>query len=258
MKANQLAVRVVSLEADAGQGFENTDKDSFAIPFLRILQGLSPQCNKANTAEYIKGADQGDLFNTVSKEVVSSDDGMDIIICHYDRKFTEWAPNRGGFRGEHAPTDPILRKVEERVDDEGKRQMVLPNGNSVQDTRYHFALKLNEDGSTTRLLICAASSGIKKSKRLMTELDGLKSINSQGKPFTPPLFYSIIHVTTAPESNDQGDWFNWDFTIMRQLDLGDEDDVSLYLSAKAFRDSIAKGAVKVVHDLDETEDQEQF
>jgi len=261
-KKTQLAVRSVSLEEDAGQGFENTDKDSFAIPFLRILQGLSPQCNKANQ-EFIKGAEQGNLFNTVSKQYFDADadgDGVDFIICHYDRKFTEWAPNRGGFRGEHAPTDPALTKATEQVDGEGKRQMVLPNGNSIQDTRYHFALQLDEDGGATRVLICCASSGIKKSKRLMTELDGLKETNSAGKRYTPPLFYSIVTVKTVPESNDEGDWFNWDFTVKRQLDLSDADDVELYLAAKAFRDSIAKGAVKVVHDLgSETgSDVEQF
>ena len=238
----------ISIEADAGQGFENTDKDSFAIPFLRILQGLSPQCNKANP-EYIKGAEQGSLFNTVTKEVTAvDDDGLKLILCHYDRKFTEWAPNRGGFRGEHHPSATILEKAVEKIDDDGKRMLVLPNGNSIQDTRYHFCLQVREDGSTVPVLICMSSSGIKKSKRLLTELNSLKLRNAEGKMFTPPMFLSVINMGTVAESNDNGDWFNWEPTIARQLDINDEADADLYIQAKAFRDNVAKGNVKVQHE----------
>jgi len=242
----------IDLNEDAGQGFENTDKDSFAIPFLRILQGLSPQCNKANP-DYIKGAEQGNLFNTVTKEVLDVESNpIKILVCHYDRKFTEWAPNRGGFRGEHSPTATILQKAVEKIDDEGKRILVLPNGNSVQDTRYHFCLVVEEDGNTNPVLICMASSGIKKSKRLLTELNAIKLRNGEGKLFTPPMFLTLVDVTTVAESNDSGDWFNWETTISRQLDITAEEDAELYMQAKAFRDSIAKGNVKVRHDDEET------
>ena len=248
----------IDLSEDAGQGFENTDKDSFAIPFLRILQGLSPQCNKAN-AEYIKGAEQGNLFNTVTKEVLDVEsEPIQIIVCHYDRKFTEWAPNRGGYRGEHNPSASILQKAVEKTNDEGKRILVLPNGNSIQDTRYHFSLVLKEDGSTTPVLICMSSSGIKKSKRLLTELNAIKLRNGEGKLFTPPLFLTLVSVKTVAESNDEGDWFNWELNIERQLDITDESDAELYMQAKAFRDSIAKGNVKVQHEDEEGATKEQF
>lgn len=254
-QSTELVANGISIEEDAGQGFENADKDSFAIPFLRILQGLSPQCNKANP-EFIRGAEQGMLFNTVTKECLAADDeteGINMIICHFDRKFTEWAPSRGGFRGEHHPSSAILSQATERINDEGKRELVLPNGDSIQDTRYHFCLVLNDDGSTTPVLICMSSSGIKKSKRMMTELNAVKVKNADGRMFTPPLFYSIINMKTVAESNDQGDWFNYDPTIVRQLDITDEADAELYMQAKAFRDSISKGNVKVNHNEDESE-----
>ena len=53
---------------DAGRGLENVDKDCFAIPFLTILQSGSPQCKKSDGA-YIKGAEEGMLFNTVTKDL---------------------------------------------------------------------------------------------------------------------------------------------------------------------------------------------
>ncbi len=261
-QSTDLVANGISIEGDAGQGFENTDKDSFAIPFLRILQGLSPQVNKANP-EFIRGAEQGNLFNTVTKEyfkadAAENDDGVNVVVCHYDRKFTEWAPNRGGFRGEHNPAAQILSSATEVIDEDEKRKLVLPNGNSITDTRYHFALQLTEDGATVPVLICMSSSGIKKSKRLMTELNGIKLKNSDGRMFTPPLFYSVVNIKTVAESNDQGDWFNYDLTVVRQLDISDAADADIYLQAKAFRDSIAKGNVKVQHEEEGSADPEQF
>ena len=208
-------------------------------------------------------AEQGNLFNTVTKEYFAADaeegdEGVNVVICHYDRKFTEWAPNRGGFRGEHNPASAVLSTATDMIDDEGKRKLVLPNGNSVSDTRYHFALQLGEDGVTTPVLICMSSSGIKKSKRLMTELNGIKLRNAEGRMFSPPLFYTVVNIKTVAESNDQGDWFNYDLSIVRQLDISDEGDASIYLQAKAFRDSIAKGNVKVQHEEEGSAESEQF
>jgi len=56
------------LEEEAGAGLENFTTDDMQIPFIRILQALSPQLNKQDSM-YIKGAEQGDIFNTVTQEV---------------------------------------------------------------------------------------------------------------------------------------------------------------------------------------------
>ena len=52
-------------EENAGAGLQNIGADQMQIPFIRILQALSPQLNK-DKPEYIKGASQGDIFNTVT------------------------------------------------------------------------------------------------------------------------------------------------------------------------------------------------
>ena len=43
--------------ADSGVGLDNVTADDMQIPFLRILQALSPQLIKTNSG-YIKGAEQ--------------------------------------------------------------------------------------------------------------------------------------------------------------------------------------------------------
>jgi len=61
----------------AGKGTENLDSGS-AMPFIRILQDMSPQLKKQKD-EYIEGAESGDLFFNKNKTVVQQP--AQIIPC---------------------------------------------------------------------------------------------------------------------------------------------------------------------------------
>ena len=52
--------------ASAGEGAA-FDSSEMQIPFVRLLQALSPQLNKKK-AEYIEGASSGDAFNNVTNQ----------------------------------------------------------------------------------------------------------------------------------------------------------------------------------------------
>ena len=90
----------------AGEG-ASFDSSEMQIPFVRVLQALSPQLNKKK-AEYIEGAEQGDLFNNVTMQSWDGEDGVNIIPCFQTTKYLEFTPRDmgGGFRGELAANDP--------------------------------------------------------------------------------------------------------------------------------------------------------
>jgi hypothetical protein len=50
-----------------GTGLEETTTEDFAIPFIRVLQPMSPQLQKQH-GSYVAGASAGDLYNTVTGE----------------------------------------------------------------------------------------------------------------------------------------------------------------------------------------------
>jgi len=50
-----------------GTGLEETTTEDFAIPFIRVLQPMSPQLQKQH-GSYVAGAGAGDLYNTVTGE----------------------------------------------------------------------------------------------------------------------------------------------------------------------------------------------
>ena len=62
----------VNYEADACAGREGADKDSYAIPFLLVLQPLSPQV----VDKLVPGAEAGMLLNSVTNELYK--EGADL------------------------------------------------------------------------------------------------------------------------------------------------------------------------------------
>ena len=124
-KAESLPANVMDdLFASAGQGMENIGVEDMQIPFLRILQPLSPQLIK-NDPKFIKGASAGDIFNTVTGQYWDADEGVTIIPCAYEMKYLEFQlrESGGGFLGEIDPKSPDIRQAQRMGSQE-----LLPSG----------------------------------------------------------------------------------------------------------------------------------
>ena len=99
----------------AGQGTENLETGS-AMPFIRILQDLSPQLKKQKD-EYVEGAESGDLFFAKTKDLLPKP--VEIIPCYTQSVYTEWVPRSkgGGFVATHPLTitsNPSYERGRER------------------------------------------------------------------------------------------------------------------------------------------------
>ena len=242
-KANEIEVQktnavtlVGQFEDDAGAGFEQADANAYAIPFLTVLQSMSPQCKKSDGA-YIKGAEEGMLFNSVTQEVFSGEEGVTVIPCYFKRTFIKWAPrdSGGGFKGELMPSDPQIAAG--RVDKDGR--LIDAEGNLLADTRTHYVLVLDGKGGYQPAVISLASSQIKKSRNWMSKMNGIKMQRADGTHFTPAMFSHQYKITTVPESNDKGSWFG-----LKVETLGPVESAELYQAAKSFRDAVSNGEVK--------------
>ena len=222
--------------ADAGAGFEDADPSSYAIPFLQILQSGSPQCKKSDGA-YIKGAEEGMLFNTGTQELYDGEEGILVIPCHFTNRFVEWKTREsgGGFVGEHLPgtTAPTQK------DDKGRD--ILPNGNTLVDTRNHYVMIRQSDGTLTPAIIAMSSTQMKKSKQWMSRMQGIKIKTATG--FVPaPMMSRTYRITTVPESNDKGSWFGYRIEL-----VGLVEDEAEYRAAQEFALAVRKGTAKAAH-----------
>jgi len=219
----------------AGEGAA-FDSSEMQIPFIRVLQALSPQLNKKKP-EYIEGAAQGDLFNTVTGEHWSGEEGITVIPCFQTTKYLEFVPRDmgGGFKGEIPPNSPVLQQTTRS----GAREM-LPSGNELVKSDQHFCLVVSEDGSYQPAVIDMKSTQLKVSRRWKTQIAMQKVKHpSTGAMVTPAVFATMWKLTSTEESNDQGSWNNY---LVEKVGLVTNRD--LLLEAQAFRKSIMAGEVK--------------
>jgi len=249
------ALAVVDLgvmdESDFGSnaGFEGADKDSFAIPFLQILQKMSPKVDEDH-AEYIPGAKAGMLFNTVTGKLYDGKSGLHIVPCAYKRTYILWGGREGdgGYKGEFS-----VEEVEALRADETKLKVVdgryyVPDAEGninekksdyYSDTRSHFVIVIDpETGEYGTAILSLASSQIKSSKKLLTSLQQ-KKVNTARGLQTPPTFANLVKVTTAGRSNESGSWSGIEFALD-----GLVQDKNIYAAAKEFYRTVVAGEVK--------------
>ena len=223
---------------DAGEGAAFS-ADEMQIPFVRLLQALSPQLNKKK-AEYIDGASSGDAFNNVTGEYWDGEQGLTVIPCYQTTKYLEFTPREmgGGFRGEINPNNPVLQQTTRS----GSKE-ILPNGNELVKSDQHFCLIVDEDGGCQPAVIDMKSTQLKVSRRWKTQIAMQKVTLPDGRKVTPPVFATMWKLRSVEESNDQGSWSNW---AVEKVGL--VEDRNLYQEARSFRKSIEAGEVKAAPD----------
>ena len=250
---NPVALSDIMFAADAGSGMEGATSESFAIPFLSVLQKGSPQVDEASGAA-IDGAKAGMLWDNVAGRMFVGKEGVTIIPCAYRRVFLRWAPKGtqgSGFKGELSADQVAgMRAAGQIADLDGRLYVPLPDGtvnekkcDRISDTRNHYVLLVDAaSGAWVQALLSLTSTQIKKSKMLMSALASIK-LNGPSGMYTPPTFANVVRLTTIPESNDKGTWFGTKFELSGRVDRSE-----LYAAAKAFHASVSSGSIEVKYE----------
>lgn len=218
---------VLDFSSDAGAGLEGVDRDCFAIPFIAILQGLSPQM------ETVEGAKIGSFINTITNELSAA---VNVVPVSFQRRYLEWTPRDkgGGFKGMYTVAEVEGNNANKLV--EG--QLITPEGNLLKDTRIHYVLVVSEDGTFAPAIISMSSTQIKKSKRWLSRIQNVQLKDSAGRSYNPPSFSHIYRLTAVKESNDSGSWYGYDINLLKQVQ-----DQTLYMAAKALHSQVVAGTV---------------
>lgn len=252
-------VAVAALDNDflqqyAGAGMEGVDADSFAIPFLAVLQKTSPAADP-DAPEFIEGARPGMFLETVSRTLMEGKEtGIFLIPCSYKREFIRWGAEDGGegYKGAHTPEQVVKMREEGLVKElDNRLYFPLPDGtvsekkcDRLSDTRNHYVLILNEDGSWIRALMSLSSTQIKKSKHLMSALSNVKLRGTAGL-YTPPTFANVVSAKTVLEQNDKGSWHGLAFSLSQDRSMLTRE---IFEDAKSFCEEVRKGSVSANYD----------
>ena len=234
---------------DAGVGMEGMDQEDFMIPRISILQQGSPQVDK-NDGKYVEGAEAGDIFNTVSRTVISGDKGILAIPIKYRRAYIEWKPRDagGGLIKDHGSDSSVLDDCDQ---DSKTFRHVTKDGNEIVTTAEYYIFIIN--GSYEPALLSMAGSQLKKARRWNSMTNQLKLAKPDGSGFfNPAMFYSGYQMTTVPEKNEKGTWFGWDIQMLHGENGGIIKNIpngsDIYMAARSFKETIQKGSVRVAPD----------
>lgn len=227
---------VIDFEEDAGNGTEEADKSSFAIPYLSILQKSSPQCDE------VEGSSAGLLINTITNEVCKS---AMVIPCHFQRRFCRFIPREKGkgYKGAYNPVDIETGKIEADRDKDGNYTI---EGDELIDTRLHYVLVKNSANAWQPILMSLRSTHIKKSREWLTQMRELTIKGASGKMINPASYSHIYKVSTTRKENSKGVWWVPEIEIVERIV-----DRELYLKAKAFHKSVSEDEVVISDPTDQ-------
>lgn len=193
--------------AYAGSGFENQDASDYAIPFLAILQALSPQIANADENSPFR---QGQIINSVTGEFWSGKDGVVFIPSTTQHVQVEWKPREagGGLVAIHELNSDFVKQVKEK-NGNAFGTLPTPDGNELIETFYVYGVAVDKDGNEFEAVISFSGTKIKAYKGWMTKAKTIQLELGDGRRIVAPLFAHRYRITTVSEKNNKGQFFNW-------------------------------------------------
>jgi len=225
-------------EQFAGAGFENQTQQDTSVPFLSILQGMSPILK---TREDLR---QGMIYNTVTGDAVKGSDGVAFVPATTQHLFIEWKPRNegGGFVAQHALDSEIVKSAQANQPF-GK----YTNGkNDLVDTFYVYGVVVGVDGELSPATISFTGTKIKKYRVWMTKAMGLQIKLADGRSMQAPLFSHRYRLKTVAEKNNKGEFFNWNITwdATEEIDCRLPTDDDAFLAAVALGKAVGEGRAR--------------
>lgn len=234
---------------DAGAGNENVTDRDIAMPFLVVLQPLSPQVDEGGPG-FVDGAEEGMILNTATGEHY---DNCVMVPVAFSGRWVHWKTRAagGGIIRTLGPDElppgvsPGSRESRMQAGDEiEEKGQVVGYTEEYIYTHYHYVLLIErESGAFSQAILGLTSTQLKYSSRLNSELMSLR-INTKGGKVNPPRFASMFEVKTKAERNDRGKWYSWVFERTGYLSLGDDFERAIYDEAKTFAELVGSGALQ--------------
>lgn len=210
----------------SSRGVENVTADDLVVPRLEVVQALSP-CRKKTDPAYIEGAEEGMLFNNVTRELYGEE--VTVIPVYFKKEYLVWKDRKkgGGFRGAF----PTEAAAEEAIRGQEDAEDLV-----ATDTNQQFCLLIGKDGKPQEVVLSMSKSKAKVSRRW----NSLIRMNG-GDSFSR--VYKISVVSEKNKNNE--DYYN---IAVAPMGFPTKD---LYLTAEDMYNAIKAGAKKADHSVDD-------
>jgi hypothetical protein len=145
----------------SARGQENVGAEDLVIPRLEVIQDLSP-CRKRSDPNYIDGAEEGLLYNNVTRELYGKD--VLVVPVGFVKEWLIWKDrdNGGGFRGAFPTQAAAEEALANLTDGDGRSESDMCE---VVDTNQQFCLLIKPDGTVEEIVVSMAKSKAKVSRK---------------------------------------------------------------------------------------------
>lgn len=170
-------------------GNENVDHEDLAIPRLCIIQPLSPELDESD-AKFMPGAKQGQMFNSVTKEIY---DSIKVVNVAFSKQWLLYRTRKagGGLKAVCLSEEEAVRALQALED---------PQNHEVVFTANHFCILLDPAGCFAGEIVVSCTSTKLKVSRNWNSLIRMKGCDR---------FAGVWSVSTVKEKNDKGSYFNF-------------------------------------------------
>jgi len=210
------------------RGNENVGKDDLVIPRLGLIQAISPEIKKTDP-NFIPGAEQGMLFNTVTRELYET---ALVVPVLFEKQWLVWKDRKegGGFGGQYETELEAAQAIEE-MDDPGSWEVI--------GTPTHLCYIIGADGKASEIAIPMPISKARISRQW----------NSLIRMLGGPRFSRVYKITGIEDKNPAGEDY-WNMKV-EQAGFPTE---ALFKAAEKLYEDISSGDVKYTMDKDEEAD----
>jgi hypothetical protein len=242
-------------------------RDEIAVPRIKVAQPLSPAMDK-KSSEFIKGLEAGDFFNSVTGQFWKGEaDGIYVVVAAYRTTYTEWVPRKkgGGLVADRSEEEGIAEYWRSifKKDSEGRTRAMTPEGNELIRSAEYYVLIVNlNEGSFQEAVLTFGGTQTKKSRKWNTIITSRRLKRSDGTSFAPLPCAFLYHLTTAGESNDEGNWYGVNPNIAN-LPGNEQGEVlrlpegkAIYTAAKTLREMVQSGQKRAAVDVPEEDKSE--
>lgn len=179
------------LRNSTGLGNEGVNTEDLVIPRLSIIQSQSPELDADDPTHYIEGCKQGQMFNTLTREVF---DKILLVDCFYRKEFAVFVKRTagGGFRGSYPSNSDAVAAVES-----SDKPMDL----EIVETGLHFCLVVNPENNKVMGEVVVPMTS--------TKLKVSRAWNSQIRMRGGDRFAGMWYLVTKKEKNDKGTYYNF-------------------------------------------------
>ena len=185
------------IKANDSRGTENIETADIKFPALRLAQAMSPEVKRADPA-YLEGLREGELFNSITREIYGEEPVHLIIVNQLGHRNTQFDPkDRNVVLESNIPDDDPRCQFTVTVKD-GQQVRNKPLATKF----YDYMVLVIREGREPELMTLSLKS---------TQLKKAVALNSILKLSKLASFAHLFKATPVPEKKGNNQWYGWRF-----------------------------------------------